>query len=62
MLEDIRDGKVKLTNTDGSTVPTASTNRFLSSTEDYTHVFGLDDPEEWKRDSDEVDDQSAARL
>ena len=60
-LDGIKNGTVKLAYTDGSLVPTVSTNRFLSSTEGYTPVFGLDDPRVWKRDSDEIDDQEDAR-
>ena len=60
-LKQLMDGEAKLAYTDGSTVAVLSTNRFLSSTKDYTPVAGLDDQDQWKRDSDEVDDQSDAR-
>ena len=59
-LKDLKDGKIKLTLTDGSIIP-VRTGRFLSSTEGYTQIFGLDDATLWKRDSDEIDDQDSAR-
>lgn len=61
MLEEIRDGKVKLALTNGSLVSVATGDRFQSSSENYTPVFGMDDPEDWKRDPDEVEDTSSAR-
>lgn len=61
LLANLRDGKVKLAYTDGSLVPSRTTNRFLSSTENYAQVFGLDSETAWARDPDEVSDQSSAR-
>lgn len=60
-LKQILEGALKLTYTDGSLVPPLSTARFLSSHENYTPVFGLDDADQWKRDDDEVDAQDSAR-
>lgn len=57
----INDGKNKLTYTDGSIVPVVASTRFLSSTKGYTPITGLDDQRSWKRDENEIDDQSAAR-
>jgi len=61
ILDQIKDGLLKLALTDGSLVPTNSNNRFLSSSEGYTPIFGNDEPREWKRDEDEIDDQFEAR-
>jgi len=60
-LDKLIKGEINLTYTNGSSVAVVSTNRFLSNTKDYTPITGLDDQEDWKRDSDEVDDQSDAR-
>lgn len=61
ILDQIKNGTIKLSYTNGSLVATASANRFLSSTETYTPIFGLDDPDNWQRDKDEIDAQSTAR-
>lgn len=61
LLEDIQKGVIKLALTDGSDVPSVSNNRFISSTENYSPVFGTDDPENWKVDADLVKDQQDAR-
>jgi hypothetical protein len=61
MLNDLKEGKVKLTYTDGSVVPVISSSRFLSDKDGYTPIFGLDDQQDWKRDDNEISDQSAAR-
>lgn len=60
-LQKLINGEINLTYTNGSNVGVLSSNRFLSSSKDYTPVFGMDDAEDWKRDEDEVDDQSNAR-
>jgi phage gp36-like protein len=59
-LDDIAQGKIKLADTSGSLVA-VRTSRYLSDKEGYTPIFGLDDQNEWKRDSNEVSDQEAAR-
>ena len=60
-LDGIRKGEVRLAYTDGSLYPSRSSGQFLSSTEGYTPIFGLDTATAWKRDPDEVDAQSEAR-
>lgn len=60
-LESIRKGDIKLGYTDGSLVAVNTSARYISSTENYTPVFGTDDPENWKVDDDLVKDQSNAR-
>lgn len=60
ILKDIRDGKTKLSFTDGSEVPTRTT-RFLTST-DYSHIFNLDDPNSWIVDVDQVNDIADTRA
>lgn len=60
-LELLKDGEIKLSYTDGSTVAVSSTNRFLSSSENYTPIFNVDDPENWKVDPDQTDDIANAR-
>jgi len=60
-LEKIIKGEINLTYTDGSVVTPISSNRFLSDKSNYTPIFGLDDPQDWKRDDDEIDDQEDAR-
>lgn len=60
-LDKLIKGEINLTYTDGSNVAVLSSKRFLSSTKDYTPIFGLDKAESWKRDKDEMDDQSNAR-
>lgn len=61
-LEQLDTGDMQLTNTDGSLVATRATNRIRSNTEDYTPIFGMDDPTKWKRDDTEITDQSDARI
>lgn len=51
----------ELVNTDGSIVG-RNTNLIVSSTQNYTPIFGMDDPKSWGVDSDLDDDLSAARL
>ena len=60
-LGQIIDGKIGLTYTDGSSVAVLSSKRFLSDKTGYTPIFGLDNQKNWKRDEDEIDDQSNAR-
>ena len=60
-LQKLINGEINLTWTDGSAVAVLSSNRFQSNTKDYTPIFGLDDPQEWKRDDDEISDQEDAR-
>lgn len=60
-LDSIRKGEIKLTLTDGSEVTGDTSNRYISSTENYTPVFGIDNPENWKVDPDLIDDQRDAR-
>lgn len=62
ILDKLGKGEMKLTLTDGSLAPVNSTGRFLSNTENYTPIFGLDDPDKWERDQDEIDDQEDARA
>jgi phage gp36-like protein len=62
LLEKLASGDMKLTMTDGSLAPVNATGRFLSSTENYTPIFGLDDPDQWTRDEDEINDQEDARA
>jgi len=54
-------GDMKLTYTDGSLVPVNTSSRFKSSAENYTPIFGRDEPKKWTRDQDEIDDTSNAR-
>lgn len=60
-LDLLREGKLAISYTDGSLVPTRSAGRMLSSSEGYTPIFGLDTETAWERDSDEVSDQSSDR-
>lgn len=60
-LKDLVDGDLALTLTDGSALPVAASNRFLSSTENYNRNFGMDDAPDWRRDPNEVEDQRAER-
>lgn len=62
VIQDLLEGKRKLTYTDGSLVPVNTSNRFMSSTENYTPIFGRDDPRKWERDQDEIDDTSDSRA
>lgn len=57
----IREGKMSLTYTDGSLVPVNTSGRFMSNTEGYTPVFQRDDPKNWDRDQDEIDDTENSR-
>ncbi len=59
-LEQIRDGKMTLADTTGAAVGTRS-GRYISSTQNYTPVFDLDEPESWQVDSDKQDDMNEAR-
>jgi len=56
MLQDIKDGKVQMSLTDGSALSPASTSRFISNTESYAQTFNLDSPESWELDSTRADD------
>lgn len=60
ILEKLQKGEINLSNTDGSDVPSIST-RYSSSTEGYTPIFGIDNPENWKVDPLQQANQEAAR-
>lgn len=60
-LDQIRDGLVKLAYTDGSLVPSRSSNRITSST-NYAHIFALDSETNWDVDSDQIDDIDSERT
>lgn len=60
-LESIRSGDIKLSLTDGSLIPTLSTNRFLSSTKEYAPIINLDDPENWRVDPNQLEDIADGR-
>lgn len=55
------EGTLVLTYTDGSLVPTLSNSIMLSSTENYTPIFGRDDSKSWQRDEDEITDTENSR-
>lgn len=59
-LDLLQKGDMNLAYTDGSDVPINS-QRYISSTENYTQIFGIDDPMNWKVDPDQVADQENAR-
>lgn len=61
MLKMIQSGQIVLTDTGGSVISTRANARIISSSENYTPVFGLDEPTDWQRDSDEIADQESAR-
>lgn len=63
MVQEILQGKqtLALAYTSGAQVPRRTGSLFLSSSEGYTPIFGLDDATLWDRDADEVDDQEDAR-
>jgi len=61
ILESIRDNKTSLALTDGSLLAADSTTQYLSSTENYTPITGLDDQINWDRDLNEINDQTSAR-
>lgn len=60
-LKAIAEGSRKLTDTSGSEIGTRTTSMFQSNTENYTPIFGKDDPTQWQRDDDEIVDQEALR-
>lgn len=60
MLDEIAEGTIKLADTSGSLVAVKAA-RYLSDKSGYTPIAGLDDQDQWKRDSDEISDQAAAR-
>ena len=60
-LQQLIEGKIGLTYTDGSSVAILSSKRFLSDKTGFSPIFGLDNQKNWKRDEDEIDDQSNAR-
>lgn len=62
MLQQLVDGQLNLTYTDGSIIAEKSSSIMLSNSENYTAIFGLDTQTSWKRDDDEIDDQSDART
>lgn len=55
-LESIRDGKTNLAYTDGSLVPSRSSDRYLSNTNDYSPTFNLDSARKWKVSQNRLDD------
>ena len=55
-LKEIRDGKQALLYTGGAVVPPVSASRYISNTEAYSHIFNMDDPENWAVDVDQVSD------
>jgi hypothetical protein len=59
-LDLLREGKVKLTYTDGSTVPTKADGRMGTST-DYPHITNLDDENAWGVASTRLDDIASER-
>lgn len=61
-LDDVKNGITKLTYTDGSLVPTRSTSRILSSSNNYAHIFNKDNERNWNVSSKEIDDIKAERL
>jgi phage gp36-like protein len=61
ILDSIAKGITALTYTDGSEVPAQSTNLFKSTSRNYTPIFALDEPSEWRRDPDEVVDTDSLR-
>ena len=61
MLKQIEKGEIVLTDTGGSVLPTRSNTRILSSAENYTPIFGLDESTDWARDETEIADQENAR-
>lgn len=56
LLNEIKGGTTKLTYTNGSLVGQLNTSRFLSNKSDYAPITNLDDQQNWKVDSDELDD------
>lgn len=60
-LNKLMKGEISLTYSNGDLVSVLSSKRFLSSTLDYTPIFGLDEETSWQRDEDEIDDQEDAR-
>lgn len=62
ILNDLRDGKRKLTATNGSLISVNTSGRIISSTLNYTPIFGRDEQSKWTRDDDEVTDQENARA
>ena len=59
-LAGVREGTTKLAYTNGAEVPSRTT-RYLSSTENYSHIFNMDDPGSWRVDDDQVSDMTDAR-
>lgn len=55
-LQSIRDGKTNLAYTDGSLVPSRSSDRYLSNTNDYSPTFNLDSARKWKVSGNRLDD------
>lgn len=60
-LESIRDGKTKLSYTDGSLVPSKFDARYMIST-DYSPTFNLDNEKAWTVDQDRLDDIRDERV
>lgn len=60
-LKEIANGELSLADTSGSLVAVRSASTYLSNHENYTPIFGKDDPTTWDRDEDEVTDSEAAR-
>lgn len=60
-LAEIQSGDKKLAYTDGSLVPSRSGQRISSSTQNYAHIFGVDDEKRWGVDSQQIDDLESER-
>lgn len=56
----IRRGELKLADTSGAELAGRS-GRYVSSTQNYSPVFDLDEPESWSVDKDKLDDMESAR-
>lgn len=61
ILEEIVDGSITLVDTNGSVLDSIAEDRFVSSTENRSPIFGLDDAVNWQRDADEIEETQASR-
>lgn len=61
LLQQMKDGKIPLTLTDGSLVPTRAASRMLSNTENYSPTFNQDEPTNWAVSSNRLDEIEGER-
>lgn len=61
-LEKIRKGEIKLSLTDGTLIPAEGSRKYLSSSENYSPVFNMDEPTSWDINTQQAEDVADTRT